>query len=224
MVLLHLPPTKRLLRPIVSSTLSWVSGRIGRARRPGLCPVAGRAQTLRSPHCSRPDETSLSSSRRSERSCAYRPSVMFACVSIPPSSRSFSKRTPTVTSRSSFLARWDPLTLLRVELANGTLRVLSPADELWFEIRSVELNLEWLLDHYRAQVNATDGTLDSDSAEILFGPLEGVFEMRGSELRIVSSQSRKRRLSRRMERYGYFPGSLPRPFRRRFPGGCGNPS
>ena len=189
-VLLHLPPTKRLLRPIVSTTLSWAVG--GSVELGALDYALWRGELELSDLRIVPDRTRLPFELAAQRAeLRVSPLGRVRVRLDTPELTLFQQEGSAVTSRSSFLTRLNPLTLLRLELANGTVRVLSPADELWGEIRSVELDLEWLLDHYRAQVNATDGTLDSDSAEILFGPLEGVFEMRGSELRIVSSQIEK---------------------------------
>ena len=189
-VLLHLPPTKRLLRPIVSTTLSWAVG--GSVELGALDYALWRGELELSDLRIVPDRTRLPFELAAQRAeLRVSPLGRVRVRLDTPELTLFQQEGSAVTSRSSFLTRLNPLTLLRLELANGTVRVLSPADELWGEIRSVELDLEWLLDHYRAQVNATNGTLDSDSAEILFGPLEGVFEMRGSELRVVSSRVEK---------------------------------
>jgi outer membrane protein insertion porin family len=100
----------------------------------------------------------------------------------------FQQESPVVTSDRSLLARLNPLTLSRFDISNGTVRLLTAADEPWLEVRSVGLELERLSDRYHARVQATNGTMQHEAAPIVFGPLEAVFEMRDGELQIVSSR------------------------------------
>ncbi|HEX9725501.1 MAG TPA: hypothetical protein VGC53_14575, partial [Vicinamibacteria bacterium] len=186
-VVLHLPPTKRLLRPIVSAAISWAVG--GSVELGAFDYALWRGGVELYDLHIHPDRARLPFEIQAQRAeLRFSPLGRVRVRLEGPELTLFQQESPVVTSDRSLLARLNPLTLSRFDISNGTVRLLTAADEPWLEVRSVGLELERLSDRYHARVQATNGTMQHEAAPIVFGPLEAVFEMRDGELQIVSSR------------------------------------
>lgn len=189
-LVLHLPPTKRLLRPLVSATLSWAVG--GPVELGALDYALWRGRVELYALRVVPDRNRLPFELAAQRIELGLSPLGRARVRLDaPDVTYFWQEGETVSSRRSFLSRFNPISLSQLELSDGTARVVRPSEDFSLEIRSIALELERSGATYRAQIQAADGTLTSASPPILFGPLEGNFEMRGRELSILGAQVEK---------------------------------
>lgn len=190
LVLVHLPPAKKLLRPIISGGIASVIG--GRFELGALDYALWEGKLELRDFYAAPDERLFPltlAARRAELRIS--PFNGITLRFDRPELNLLQLEGATVRVKRSALERLIPFQLRLLEVSEGTVRILDAADHPWLEIASIDLKFHWAGSYYEAQIHSPKARIESDAGEIPFGPLEARLEIRGSELEIRSSRVEK---------------------------------